>query len=313
MCKQKGKQITLLLIIAAIAVCLAVTATALPSPPNSAVQVYTEYQSINQGSWTPMTGAGTVSGTAVSSPDGSTENQSYAKGLVDFSTSFAGKLGSISTISGSYPGFDPPYSLYASSDSYTDSHWTVVSNTLAVGTPVDLVLNAHFDGSLYTGEWFGGGPSSVYANASAHWDYYKDNSFGEHFSGGISLDDYYGVSQSGDWDTYGSWTSSLGTREIFVSGSVDAPWTIHMTVGEGVRLYMGLSTNCGAVSPSEVKASSDFLNTGYISVTGLFDPTTGNRVDATLRGNAVPEPATILGFGVPMLMIGLGKLRRLRK
>jgi len=29
--------------------------------------------------------------------------------------------------------------------------------------------------------------------------------------------------------------------------------------------------------------------------------------------SSVPEPATILGFGVPMLMIGLGKIKRLRK
>lgn len=29
--------------------------------------------------------------------------------------------------------------------------------------------------------------------------------------------------------------------------------------------------------------------------------------------NAVPEPATLLGFGIPMLMIGLGKLKGLRK
>jgi len=28
---------------------------------------------------------------------------------------------------------------------------------------------------------------------------------------------------------------------------------------------------------------------------------------------AVPEPATLLGFGIPMCMVGLGKLRRLRK
>jgi hypothetical protein len=31
------------------------------------------------------------------------------------------------------------------------------------------------------------------------------------------------------------------------------------------------------------------------------------------RVQAVPEPATLLGFGLPMLMIGLGKLRGLRK
>lgn len=32
-----------------------------------------------------------------------------------------------------------------------------------------------------------------------------------------------------------------------------------------------------------------------------------------LRPQAVPEPATLLGFGLPMLMVGLGKLRQFRK
>lgn len=31
------------------------------------------------------------------------------------------------------------------------------------------------------------------------------------------------------------------------------------------------------------------------------------------KSSAVPEPATLLGFGLPMLMVGLGKLRGLRK
>lgn len=35
------------------------------------------------------------------------------------------------------------------------------------------------------------------------------------------------------------------------------------------------------------------------------------NVSTTAR--AVPEPATLLGFGLPMLMIGMGKLRKLRK
>ena len=305
-------QLTLSLLVVAMAVCLSVSASAVPSPPNSAVQVYVEYQSINQGSWTPMTGPGTVSGTAVASPDGSLGNQSYAEGLVEFPSSFAGRLGSKSTISGSYPGFDPPFGLFASANSYTDSHWTVISNTLAVGTPVDLVLNAHFDGALYTGEWFGAGPGDVYATASAHWDYYKDNSFGEHFSGDISLDDNNGVNKSGDWDTYGSWISSLGSNENSVSGSVDAPWTIHLTVGEGVRLYMGLSTYCGAVGPYEVMASSNFSNTGYIQVTGLYDPTTGNRLDASLQGSAVPEPGSLLALGAGVFGLGGTLLRRKR-
>jgi hypothetical protein len=37
------------------------------------------------------------------------------------------------------------------------------------------------------------------------------------------------------------------------------------------------------------------------------------EVTGTNPPQAVPEPATLLGFGVPILMVGLGKLRRLRK
>ena len=40
---------------------------------------------------------------------------------------------------------------------------------------------------------------------------------------------------------------------------------------------------------------------------------TGGGAYIQARTNAVPEPATLLGFGLPMLMIGLGKLRQLRK
>jgi formylglycine-generating enzyme required for sulfatase activity len=39
----------------------------------------------------------------------------------------------------------------------------------------------------------------------------------------------------------------------------------------------------------------------------------GFRVVQAYVPQAVPEPATLLGFGIPMLMIGLGKLRGLRK
>ena len=45
---------------------------------------------------------------------------------------------------------------------------------------------------------------------------------------------------------------------------------------------------------------------GYQDTGGLV-----TRFDYTTA--AVPEPATLLGFGIPMLMVGLGKLRGLRK
>lgn len=70
------------------------------------------------------------------------------------------------------------------------------------------------------------------------------------------------------------------------------------------------------IKPGTVPHSSS----GYTSLYGGYyagDSHLFNSDNWTLdmqRGpTAVPEPATLLGFGLPMLMIGLGKLRRMRK
>ncbi len=49
-----------------------------------------------------------------------------------------------------------------------------------------------------------------------------------------------------------------------------------------------------------------------------IDYVESNVIDDGIRNDfgipaAVPEPATLLGFGIPMLMVGLGKLKKLRK
>lgn len=91
-------------------------------------------------------------------------------------------------------------------------------------------------------------------------------------------------------------------------------------------------------SPFEMNLNSDALaaisNKGWFSIGGsLASSNTGNyyifgntlSTPVTLQVEtvqapepptapaAVPEPATLLGFGVPMLMVGLGKIKSLRK
>lgn len=59
-----------------------------------------------------------------------------------------------------------------------------------------------------------------------------------------------------------------------------------------------------------------FLDDTYDSSTQLDRTNLAvNEINFVLnrQPQAVPEPATLLGFGIPMLMVGLGKLRQLRK
>jgi len=51
--------------------------------------------------------------------------------------------------------------------------------------------------------------------------------------------------------------------------------------------------------------SSQYADHGGVSYTHTFN--------GGFYNSAVPEPVTLLGFGLPMLMVGLDKLRRLRK
>jgi alkaline phosphatase len=82
----------------------------------------------------------------------------------------------------------------------------------------------------------------------------------------------------------------------------------------GMSFYSGGHSN--SLIPLFAKGSGSELFAQY--ATGV-DPVHGSYIDNTdiykvmNQATAVPEPATLLGFGVPMLMIGLGKLKGLRK
>jgi|GEM_PF-4556195 len=61
-----------------------------------------------------------------------------------------------------------------------------------------------------------------------------------------------------------------------------------------------LSVSAADISYAVFGSNGEFPNSVYMD-------------DFTYKTSAVPEPATLLGFGIPMLMIGLSKLKSLRK
>lgn len=61
-------------------------------------------------------------------------------------------------------------------------------------------------------------------------------------------------------------------------------------------------------------AAPTFINFNLFGIdSAKFSSSNQQFVMDNLTVNTVPEPATLLGFGIPMLMVGLGKLRGLRK
>jgi len=67
----------------------------------------------------------------------------------------------------------------------------------------------------------------------------------------------------------------------------------------------------GGGGPSWTNA---LIFTGTLPIIGsIFNNGGGSGGGGGDNGSLVPEPVTILGFGLPLLMIGLGKLRQMRK
>ncbi len=92
-------------------------------------------------------------------------------------------------------------------------------------------------------------------------------------------------------------------------------------------LGSGTSYGSYAVSPAtdplkfdlNAAARNAIGTKGWFSIGGdltggyLFSTTQHKVVSLEVTTAAVPEPATLLGFGIPVLMIGLGKIRGIRK
>lgn len=157
------------------------------------------------------------------------------------------------------------------------------------------------------------------------------NAFSNWISGG-------GKGIASDWISYHSNTQSamevsytFNYNESPVYGTVHPIWNglpaDIALVNHGYGVFAtGLNGLSVAATFGSGEAAIVVGNNGRSIMNGFLDDTydTSTQLDRTdlavneinfvLNGQrAVPEPATLLGFGIPMLMVGLGKLRQLRK
>jgi hypothetical protein len=131
----------------------------------------------------------------------------------------------------------------------------------------------------------------------------------------------------------------IGSSYRYVSLSVDVPdftldtgtyWLsiqpIQTSTATNGGAYIGTTIGTNGIG-SPLHNGNSYINNptyygkSFVSISSDLGPAIyrDSKYDFTYGVNiadpvqAVPEPATLLGFGLPMLMVGLGKLRGLRK
>jgi hypothetical protein len=129
---------------------------------------------------------------------------------------------------------------------------------------------------------------------------------------GMGLDNYNQLATidvSGAWGSFGAYWGASKTNSLSdpdPSITVYAYDALNNLVGTdsftyaggGALAWRGWSFNKAV---TKIEYAGDFV---------VIDDLQANEYKQT---SAVPEPATLLGFGLPMLMVGLGKLKSLRK
>jgi len=102
---------------------------------------------------------------------------------------------------------------------------------------------------------------------------------------GMDIVDDYGMERSPSVKVYDTANVEIGS------------WTGY--VAKGGRTFFGVSSSVAI---------------GKITIWSGPSPAIDNVTFGNTKAPAaVPEPATLLGFGIPMLMVGLGKIKSLRK
>ncbi len=211
------------------------------------------------------------------------EGKAMSKAKADF-----GSLGvySYAWVSDKTTGVNTPYTHYdwnanASAKASFMDLWRVDVPGLAAGTVGTLSVNVHLDGS-------------------------RTDDIENHSSSlGLTFGNYSTASHQ-----------SLGS-DVYAG---DYLITVAFKYGQDNNIYMGLTSGNSSFNVIVGGESYvDFYNTA--TITGLTFRDANNTVlnnytmttGSAHNYSTVPEPATILGLAIPTLMVGLGRLRRLRK
>ena len=173
--------------------------------------------------------------------------------------------------------------VVASASAAHTADWIVTSDTLALGTPVSILLDIIFTGELRGQQ---GGAPETSASALLTID-------------GITLYDAagyrlrgYAVEASGEW-----------VGDFDSSGFLDATDTLSFdaVVGQTIELMLLLETESSIPKAWEAGATVDFSDSGSYSFVGAENPGTGAPLDVQFE--MVPEPATLLLLGLGAVMV----------
>jgi hypothetical protein len=187
----------------------------------------------------------------------------------------------------------------ASAGAFYNSDYVVESDSLPAGSPVQLSIHVHYDGTVAFDDngiassqniprgWI---DTEIYA---FDWD---DNAVFEYY-GGAGFDTDRGLF------AYGAWKDRFSmSRQDPFHGTAAIDYAedliVDTKVGAQLRLYMGLETEFSTGSGADVAFTVDFFHTGSAAVSTL-DPAV--RVTAV-----VPEPASLS-------LLGLGAITLLRR
>jgi len=173
--------------------------------------------------------------------------------------------------------------------------WEVLSGSLPEGTPVELLLDVHFDGAIYL---YQDADADRHVSVGSAWGRLNlHRQAGDAFETLPSLTysgaaSFAGEDQWADGEWAGDMTVSPGLRAAGVD--VDDRVTFGATVGEEMLIDFGLGVDASIFGDLRelVRVESDFSSSAWYEFAGALDPQTGQPLDVTVQ--VVPEPASLI-------------------
>ena len=184
-------------------------------------------------------------------------------------------------------GFDSyGSSLEATASAISSADWLIYSDTLPVGTPVQVWMDMEFQGQLYSqhGDYVSSAETSLLLDGT------------EIYSGSASFG-------RPDLTVTGDWISNVFANGSFAYDvyALGAPPPIDTAVGETINLTIYLQAAIVCMNTLEGGARADFSNSAFYRLQNAFEP--GSSSPADIDFVLVPEPTAILLLAAGSLIL----------